>query len=85
MTELPLGKTSRYPEQYAPDTLCRIDRADNRTRIGLGPALPFSGVDIWNAWDLTWLGEDGKPQTATAEIRIPADSPGIPETKMMKL
>lgn len=85
MTELPLGKASHYPDQYAPDTLCRIDRADNRSRIGLGPALPFSGVDIWNAWDLTWLGEDGKPQTATAEIRIPADSPGIPESKSMKL
>ena len=85
MTELPLGKATPYPDQYAPDTLCRIDRAENRRRIGLGPALPFSGVDIWNAWDLTWLGEDGKPQTATAEIRIPADSPGIVESKSMKL
>ncbi len=85
MTELPLGKATPYPEQYAPDALCRIDRAENRRRIGLGPALPFSGVDIWNAWDLTWLGEDGKPHTATAEIRIPADSPGIVESKSMKL
>ena len=85
MTELPLGKTSRYPDRYAPDTLCRIDRADNRERIGLGPPLPFSGVDIWNAWDLTWLDEHGQPQTATAEIRIPAESPGIVESKSMKL
>ncbi len=85
MTELPLGKTTSYPERYAPDVLCRIDRADNRERIGLGATLPFSGVDIWNAWDLTWLDEHGRPQTATAEIRIPAHSPGIVESKSMKL
>jgi 7-cyano-7-deazaguanine reductase len=85
MNELPLGKTSSYPDRYAPDVLCRIERADNRERIGLGTSLPFSGTDIWNAWDLTWLGEGGQPQAATAEIRIPADSPGIVESKSMKL
>ena len=85
MTELPLGKTTSYPDRYAPETLCRIDRADSRKRIGLGADLPFSGVDIWNAWELTWLGKGGQPQSATAEIRIPADSPGIVESKSMKL
>jgi NADPH-dependent 7-cyano-7-deazaguanine reductase QueF-like protein len=85
MTELPLGKTTRYPDRYAPDTLCRIERADNRQRIGLRAPLPFSGIDIWNAWDLTWLDERGQPQSATAEFRIPADSPGIVESKSMKL
>ena len=62
-----------------------MHRAGNRERIGLGADLPFSGVDIWNAWDLTWLDERGRPQAATAEIRIPADSPGIVESKSMKL
>ena len=85
MTELPLGKATSHPDRYAPDTLYRIDRADNRKRIGIGRALPFSGVDIWNAWDLSWLDERGRPQAATAEIRIPADSPGIVESKSMKL
>ena len=85
MTELPLGRTTRFPDRYAPETLCRIERADNRERIGLNRPLPFSGVDIWNAWDLTWLDERGQPQTATAEIRIPAESPGIVESKSMKL
>ena len=85
MTELPLGKTTSYPDRYAPGILCPIARADNRERIGLAAALPFSGVDIWNTWDLTWLGRQGLPQTATAEIRIPADSPRIVESKSMKL
>ncbi len=85
MTELPLGKTSSYPDRYAPEVLFPIERRDNRERIGIGAELPFSGVDIWNAWDLTWLGEDGQPQTATAEIAIPAQSPRIVESKSMKL
>jgi 7-cyano-7-deazaguanine reductase len=85
MTELPLGKTTNHPDHYAPETLCRIERAVNRRKIGLVDALPFSGVDIWNAWDLTWLGKNGQPQSATAEIRTPADSPGIVESKSMKL
>lgn len=85
MTELPLGKDASYPDRYAPETLCRIERAANRRKIGLGDPLPFTGVDIWNAWDLTWLGAQGQPQSATAEIRIPADSPAIVESKSMKL
>lgn len=85
MAELPLGKQTGYPDQYAPEVLCRIDRAENRRRIGLDGTLPFSGTDIWNAWDLTWLAENGQPQTASAEIRVPADSPGIVESKSMKL
>lgn len=85
MTELPLGKTTRYPDRYAPEVLRPIERLDDRERIGVGVDLPFSGVDIWNAWDLTWLDEDGQPLTATAEIAIRAQSPRIVESKSMKL
>jgi 7-cyano-7-deazaguanine reductase len=85
MTELPLGKTTTYPDRYAPEVLHGIERRDNRERIGIGDELPFSGVDLWNAWDLTWLGADGQPRMATAEIAIPARSPRIVESKSMKL
>jgi 7-cyano-7-deazaguanine reductase len=85
MTELPLGKATSYPDRYSPEILCPIARADNRKRIGIAAALPFAGVDIWNAWDLTWLDRQGQPRTATAEIRVPADSPRIVESKSMKL
>jgi NADPH-dependent 7-cyano-7-deazaguanine reductase QueF-like protein len=27
-----------------------------------GQALPFVGVDIWNAFELSWLNQKGKPQ-----------------------
>ena len=85
MTELPLGKTTSYPDRYAPELLCPIARTDSRERMGIAATPTFDGVDIWNAWDLTWLGRRGQPQTATAEMRIPADSPQIVESKSMKL
>jgi 7-cyano-7-deazaguanine reductase len=84
-TNLPLGRETDYPHQYAPEVLCPIPRADSRAAIGLGNTLPFSGVDIWNAWDLTWLGPNGQPRVATAEIRVPAESPNIVESKSLKL
>ncbi len=84
-TNLPLGRETDYPHKYAPDVLFPIARAASRDGLGIGDALPFSGVDIWNAWDLTWLGPGGLPRVATAEIYVPADSPNIVESKSLKL
>lgn len=83
--EIPLGKATAYPEQYSPGLLYAIARADSRATLGLSEALPFHGCDIWNAWELTWLDPDGLPRVATAEIRVPADSPNIIESKSLKL
>ncbi len=83
--KLPLGRETGYPVSYAPDVLCPIPRARARRALGLGGALPFHGVDIWNAWELTWLGERGLPRVAMADIVVPADSPNIIESKSLKL
>ena len=84
-TNLPLGRDTDYPQKYAPEVLCPIARAESRTRLGLAGGLPFTGVDIWNAWELTWLGPGDLPRVATAEFRVPADSPNIVESKSLKL
>lgn len=83
--KLLLGQPTSYPDKYAPTLLCPISRADSRRPLGLSGELPFVGVDIWNAWELTWLGEGGRPAVATAEISVPADSPNIVESKSLKL
>jgi 7-cyano-7-deazaguanine reductase len=82
---LPLGRETDYPQNYAPDTLFPIARAESREALGIVAPLPFSGTDIWNAWELTWLGRGGLPRVATAEIRVPADSPNLIESKSLKL
>ncbi|MES2151645.1 MAG: NADPH-dependent 7-cyano-7-deazaguanine reductase QueF [Pseudomonadota bacterium] len=81
----PLGKTSAYQTQYAPALLFPIARQHKRDELQLGATLPFFGVDIWNAYELSWLNLRGKPQVAIATITAPADSPNIIESKSFKL
>ncbi|MDX1498853.1 MAG: NADPH-dependent 7-cyano-7-deazaguanine reductase QueF [Woeseiaceae bacterium] len=83
--EPPLGRATDYPDQYDASLLHAIARSEARQTLGLRADLPFSGVDIWNAWELTWLDRGGKPVVATAEIRVPASSPNIVESKSLKL
>lgn len=82
---IPLGRDVPYPEQYSPELLYAVPRSEHRARLGLGAELPFHGTDIWNAWELSWLDPQGMPQYATAEIRVPFDSPNIVESKSLKL
>lgn len=80
-----LGKTVAYANQYDPDLLFPIARASKRIELGIHAELPFAGVDIWNAYELSWLDLRGKPRVALAEFRVPADSPNIIESKSFKL
>jgi 7-cyano-7-deazaguanine reductase len=82
--KLPLGRETAYPNKYQPDLLFPIARSESRENF-LSGELPFDGADIWNAWELTWLRPEGLPVVATAEIRIPADSPNLIESKSLKL
>ncbi len=83
----PLGKVSAYKTEYDASLLFPIPRAPKRAEIGLpdGRAVPFFGVDIWNAYELSWLNPKGKPQVALASFIIPADTPNIVESKSFKL
>ena len=80
-----LGRDTRYPDHYDPALLFAIPRAPNRLELGIGAELPFDGVDIWNAYELSWLDARGKPAIALAEFRIPARSPNLIESKSFKL
>ncbi|QYF94741.1 NADPH-dependent 7-cyano-7-deazaguanine reductase QueF [Massilia sp. PAMC28688] len=81
----PLGKTAAYQTSYAPELLFPIPRQQKRDELQLTGRLPFFGVDIWNAYELSWLNMRGKPQVAIATITAPADSPNIIESKSFKL
>ena len=83
-TNLPLGRETAYPQTYEPDVLFAVPRKDSRAALGLDDELPFSGVDIWNAWELTWLGPGKQPVVATAEIRVPATTANLIESKSLE-
>ena len=80
-----LGKDVQYVGQYDASLLFPIDRAEKRAEIGVDAPLPFSGVDIWNAYEFSWLDARGKPKVALIEFRVPVSSPNIIESKSFKL
>ncbi|MET0379344.1 MAG: NADPH-dependent 7-cyano-7-deazaguanine reductase QueF [Spongiibacteraceae bacterium] len=80
-----LGQSVDYDAGYDPDLLFAIPRAPGRQQLGLSGELPFDGCDIWNAYELSWLHPSGKPAVAWAELRVPALSPNIVESKSLKL
>src|SRR5215469_9351831 len=81
----PLGKHTAYADRYDPSLLFPIPRQAKRDEIGVREPLPFQGVDIWNAYELSWLDMHGKPVAAVAEFHVPAHSPNIIESKSFKL
>lgn len=80
-----LGRGTAYPDRYDPGLLFPIARAAQREALGIKDPLPFHGVDIWNAYELSWLDARGKPDVAVAEFRFPATTPSIVESKSFKL
>lgn len=79
----PLGKKSAYVNEYSPQLLFPIPR--NKPWHPKFSQRPFYGIDVWNAFEVSWLNKKGLPQMALAEFRIPADSPNIVESKSFKL
>lgn len=81
-----LGQATDYPDHYDPALLFPIARSEGRVAIGLsGADLPFYGVDVWTHYEVSWLDAQGKPLVALAEIRVPATSPCLIESKSLKL
>lgn len=83
---LDLGKATEYVDVYTPSLLKNITRAPVRAQMGIeGPHLPFTGVDVWNGYELSWLNRKGRPEVAALRVTIPAQSSHIPESKALKL
>lgn len=85
LSNAPLGKNTTYPISYDPSLLFRIERQTNRNKINLPKTLPFSGDDIWHAYEFSWLDTRGKPQIAIVKLTIPCTTQWLIESKSMKL
>lgn len=82
----PLGQETAYVNEYNPALLYPIHRDLSWEARGIKrSSLPFRGIDIWNAYEVSWLDAGGKPVVRLAEFRIPASSPCIIESKSFKL
>jgi 7-cyano-7-deazaguanine reductase len=81
----PLGHATDYPDTYDSSLLFAVPRAPQRADIGIIGALPFTGADVWTAYEHTWLDMAGKPQIAMVSFEVPVASPSIVESKSVKL
>ncbi|CAG7591267.1 MAG: NADPH-dependent 7-cyano-7-deazaguanine reductase QueF [Candidatus Midichloria sp.] len=86
LTSSELGKKSQYVSQYKPDLLFAIPRKLKRAELFVSQnPVRFHGVDIWNAYEVSWLDIQGKPQIRIAEIIYDANSEFMVESKSLKL
>jgi len=81
----PLGKATDYPDRYDASLLFAVSRAPQRAALGIQEHLPFSGCDLWNAYEITWLDPRGRPRLAIGEFKVRAESPAMVESKSLKL
>lgn len=85
MEHLVLGKTTAYSEHYDASLLQAVPRKLSRDAINLPTLLPFTGVDTWNAYEVSWLNSKGKPLVAILQCDVPIDSENLIESKSFKL
>ncbi|WEJ62630.1 NADPH-dependent 7-cyano-7-deazaguanine reductase QueF [Thiomicrorhabdus lithotrophica] len=81
-----LGKETPYCSQYDASLLFPISRQEKRDELNIDiSSLPFAGLDIWTAYEVSWLHTSGKPIVAIADFAFPADSEYLIESKSFKL
>lgn len=84
--DLPLGQDVSYPTVYDPKLLFPIERAQARLELGLDTrTLPFTGWDLWNAYELSWLTPQGMPRVGILRLKVDCLSSNIIESKSLKL
>ncbi len=83
--DLLLGRQVPVVNHYAPELLFPIPRREARDALGLGKPLPFEGVDIWHAYELSWLDGNDRAQVRVGRFSIPAGTPNLVESKSFKL
>src|SRR6202165_301617 len=81
----PLGKATDYPDRYDASLLFAVPRAPQRAALGIQGNLPFSGCDVWNAYEITWLDLQGRPRLAIGEFRVRAGSAGVGDSRAPEL
>ena len=85
LAELTLGKKTDYCSDYSPELLQSVPRSLNRKELNIVDHQPFLGVDVWNAYELSWLNSKGKPVVSLARFEVEAKSLNIIESKSLKL
>ncbi len=81
-----LGKKSLGSEEYNPSLLVAIPRIENRKQYNIeDKKLPFSGFDIWHAYEFSSMTQKGVPVTRLMKLKYNCNSEFLVESKSLKL
>ena len=73
-----------YKDTYDPSLLVKIPRTLNRESYGL-TGEEFTGVDVWNAYEVSVLTNKNLPVSGMMKITVPSETPFHVESKSIKL
>lgn len=81
-----LGKKVEGRNTYDPSLLVAIPRSENRNQYNIdGDNLPFSGWDVWHAYEFSCMTKSGIPVTRVLKLKYACESEYIVESKSLKL
>lgn len=73
------------PDHIDPSLLVGIPRVLNRTHYGIDSDTRMVGYDTWNAYEVSFLLDNGFPVNCVAKLIYSSDSEFIVESKSLKL
>lgn len=79
-----LGRQVGGSDAYDPDLLFPVPRANARSQLPGGDFTGY-GEDLWQCYELSWVGVGESPRSLLGIISVPAASPNIVESKSLKL
>ncbi|MBP3923988.1 NADPH-dependent 7-cyano-7-deazaguanine reductase QueF [bacterium] len=81
-----LGKKVEGSVEYNPQFLVAIPRCENRRQYDIEDNnLPFSGADVWHAYEFSTLTANGIPLTRLLKLKYNCNSEYLVESKSLKL
>ena len=81
-----LGKKTDGSKIYDPSLLVAVPRMENRSQYRIDNSnLPFSGWDVWHAYEFSCMTKNGLPYTRVMKLRYSCNSDFIVESKSLKL
>ena len=86
MKDLPLGKSTNYPNNYDPGLLVSINRLESRRNTGINnPIQSMYGEDAWTSYELSWLDLKSIPKNGILYLTYNVSSKNFIESKSLKL
>lgn len=73
------------PEKHDKTLLVGLPRSLNRGKHGITTADKFIGYEVWHAYEMSFLKQNGMPCTGVLKLNYPASSKSMVESKSLKL